>query len=160
MVAGLPWVLPILKRLELPGVTMEFDHQIADVKKKSEEAGITPVSEHNDAPTDRFDYQYLVDSDPNLALAALRLDLESKLRTIVPDALNPRHRGIRPMLHTLVQCGRLTREQEAVILQLTSLLNEAVHGELVERYSLHQAIDIGRGILQVLDTISKEQTQE
>lgn len=145
----LPWIIPFLKSLELPGgFKAEFNQEkIEKIEKRAEEAGL--ISEEE--PNIKYPFQQV--SDPNLALAGLRLEIEKKLKEIAKSNDIPIKDTIalRNVLELLNERQILSSNERSVIVELTYLLNKAVHGAHVDKSSAHWAMSIGPKILEALD---------
>ena len=71
-VAILPWLAPLFKAIELPGgLKVEFA-ELEKAEKLAESAGLLPPINETDKPV-RKSEQVLSTTDPNLALASLRI---------------------------------------------------------------------------------------
>ena len=74
VVAVVPWLQPLFKSLELPGgLKVEFQ-ELKDVAKRADAAGLLADPQAPDAKT-AYSFQHVASSDPNLALAGLRIEL-------------------------------------------------------------------------------------
>lgn len=164
IISILPWIIPFLKSLELPGgYKFEFNDELKEVTQKAEEAGLLPKEvnllhkEANLFPTDESEMKYsflqVVETDPNLALAGLRIEIEKRLKEIAKsrDLRLKEKLSVVSVLEALYKEGILSREEKSVILELIYLLNQAVHGVEVDKNSARWAISTGLGILNALD---------
>src|SRR5271167_3643431 len=80
-IAVIPWLAPIFKSLEFPGGwKVEFKEELRKAASRAEQAGIlAPQRAHitSDIPSPEIAYD-----DPNLSLAALRIEIEKRVRTL------------------------------------------------------------------------------
>jgi hypothetical protein len=164
IISILPWIIPFLKSLELPGgYKFEFNNELKEVTQKAEEAGLLPKEanilpkEASLPPIDESELKYsfllVAETDPNLALAGLRIEIEKRLKDIAKsrDIRLKKPSSVGPVLEALYREGVLSREEKSVILELIYLLNQAVHGAEVDKISARWAISTGLGILNALD---------
>jgi hypothetical protein len=99
----------------------------------------------------------LIERDPPLGLAKLRIELEDELLRLcaihVPDA---KLRELPPglMAHELREKGVLPREIAEPLADVTALANRAVHGEYVPAEVASDIANVGVRVLSALRTIS------
>jgi hypothetical protein len=149
LLAILPWISTVVKSAEIPGGwKIEFqDVKVAGEKVTGRDvaAPITPTA-GIDAPAGVIDT-----SDPNLALVALRLEIETRLRALA------RHKGIpfdgtlRGLNEDLRRGGVLHAAQASGLLDLIEAGNAAAHGAHVSPLVADWAARYGPGVLQTLD---------
>lgn len=164
IISILPWIIPFLKSLELPGgYKLEFNNELKEVTQKAEEAGLLSkeanllTKEASLHPIDESEPKYsflqVAETDPNLALAGLRLEIEKRLKEIAKsrDIRLKKPSVVGSVLEALSREGVLSREEKSVIHELIDLLNQAVHGTEVDKISARWAISTGLGILNALD---------
>ena len=150
-VAILPWLAPLFKAIELPGgLKVEFA-ELEKAEKLAESAGLLPPINETDKPV-RKSEQVLSTTDPNLALASLRIELERRLRRIAlrNGVLDQKH-GIGGLLRELGQRNLLSQQQIAIVGDLLPSLNAAVHGAEVDFRAAVWANTVGQQILAALD---------
>lgn len=145
-----PWIWPIIKSAEIPGVgKVEF--------REVEEAGelIEQPESLAERSVDRHTASYLAisDRDPALALVGLRIELEKRLRNLA--ALN----GIRDDQPLIRLAENLTKSgivSEASIRGIRSILeagNRAAHGAEVDPKITDWAFLQGPRILSILEAL-------
>lgn len=148
--AVLPWLQPLFKSVELPGgLKVEFQ-DVEKVAARAEDAGLlqAPLSRQ----PQRYSFQRVAETDANLALAGLRIELERRL-----DMLARAHgyegsaRGIGNLLKYLNSRELINAAERRVLSDLVDLLNAAVHGAVVEPEAAAAALDIGPRILESLE---------
>lgn len=152
-----PWLLPILKSVELPGgLKFEF-RELQRAEKGARDAGLISTSEQA-----RADYPFLevVDSDTGLALAGLRIEIEKRLRFMAEsNGMKVGRNGLGAVLRYLYDNHLVTESERSVISDLTAALNRAAHGMLVDAQTADWVIDIGPRILAGLDGKTKYSVQ-
>jgi len=152
-IAAIPWLTPLFKSLELPGgIKVEFQELVA-IMKKAEVAGLISTTQvQGGASRHVYAFEAVAGNDPNLALAGLRIEIESRLRELaqrkgIPSAT----KSIRQLTQDLIAVGVLGREEVSAINDLLPLLNRAVHGATVDERASQWALDFGPKILSALE---------
>ena len=152
LIAVAPWLGVFFKSLELPGgIKIEY-HDLKAVEAKARNVGLISENEVLPSPEEQSLYQRIALEDPNLALAALRIEIEKEL-----VALGQRHNySARRRLPIPVIAQELTNAKvlpegaTSVLADLLPLLNRAVHGASVDHESLRWALTTGAEILASL----------
>lgn len=151
-IAVLPWLAPLVKSLELPGGLKIELKDVKEAADRAKDAGL--LSPASSAPSASHSFQLVANSDPNLALAGLRIEIERRLVTLCEkNDIQVRSRGVGQMLRALDQKGVLTPEQRSALSDLTGLLNSAVHGATVDRQAAAWAMDIAPDLLESLNRL-------
>ena len=88
---AIAWLIKFMKTLELPGIKVEFRDQLERVTERAKDAGLLsePVSKTEQRPT----YEVVYNTDPTLALAGLRIELERLLSELAVVAGLGKPRG-------------------------------------------------------------------
>ncbi|AFU99923.1 DUF4145 domain-containing protein [Simiduia agarivorans] len=120
VLAVLPWLLPYLKSLELPGGIII---ELKDVKEAIDKVASNGEVEAATAPQN---------IDPQLALVALRIDIERLIRSYQTDIGN-KNSSLSIRVQVLANEGVLSQEVAAGILEIIRLGNAAAHGAEVDR---------------------------
>ena len=163
----IPWLTPLFKSLELPGVLkVEFSE---DVKKKVEEGAAesglisTPPAERaglnvtNEDKRDRRLLERIADEDLRAALSVLRVEIEIALGRLAQlHGIDRQYRGISALLRQLNGEGVLNHAQTSVLMELIRLLNMAVHGGDFSDEDGKWAMDVGCSILDTLEKMVYE----
>lgn len=152
-IALLPWLAPLFKSVELPGgLKVEFQ-QLEDAEKKIEDSGLVK----SDAEPEKkgrhvYAFEAVASGDPNLALAGLRIEIESRLREIAKsNNLSNDRAGLRALTNQLRENGILEQKEAAAISDLLPLLNKAYHGAEVDPRAFQWALEFGPRILNALE---------
>ena len=128
---------------------MEYQ-ELTKAGEEAERAGLLV------GPTVRVEvptYATLAETDPNLTLAGLRIELEKRLRAISQThGIRTERQGISQLLRELRGLDVLSSQQQAVLADLIGLLNQAVHGAEVDRNGARWAVDVGSRLLASLET--------
>ena len=152
VIAVIPWLAPLIKSVELPGGWKVELQEMQDATAKAKEAGLLQVTPN--APKVDHSFQLIAESDPNLALAGLRIEIERRLLTLCEKhRIQIRSKGVGQLLRVLDERGVLTPEQRSALNDLTGLLNSAVHGATVEPQAAAWAMDIGPPLLESLNRL-------
>jgi len=146
---AIPLVAPFLKKAKWFGAEFDFKENIQQLvnlveESKEEKKEIEEENRHVDI-IETFSAESamdLVEQDPNLALAALRIEIERILRLAYRTLINPESsakNGIGFIVKELHEHGTIGDHQRDAIHQITKLCNEAVHGGKV---SIRDAIEV------------------
>jgi hypothetical protein len=99
----------------------------------------------------------LLDRDPVLALAKLRIELEQTLTRLqilsIPTAKQRRPARLNSLVSDLVRSDILPAQLSGPLREVISLCNRAVHGEHIRHADAMSIIDIGIRILEEIDFI-------
>ncbi|WP_353406499.1 DUF4145 domain-containing protein [Pseudoteredinibacter isoporae] len=143
ILAALPWVFPYLKSLELPGgVKIELKDVQSAIGKIT---GETELSESNSP-------QYV---DPQLALVALRIDIEKLIRSYQVD-IGPKNHSLSIRLQILENEGVLTKEVVNGVLDIIKLGNSAAHGVEVDKDAAEFTLFKSGSIIRQLEAQLKQ----
>ena len=160
-VAVLPWLIPLIRSVEGPGGwKLEFQ-ELQQAKNEADKAGLLITSTKNGTEKAKrksikalplYSFELVLDQDPNLALAGLRIELEKRLVQIATSrGLNVEKMGVGSLLRVLNQKQALSQEESSVLADMIGLLNSAVHGAKVDKRAFDWAVEIGPKLLQGLD---------
>lgn len=147
-VAIVPWALGIIERISAPG---GLEIVFSKVERKLNASDTTPDEEDVDA------FKYFEGTDPNLAIAMLRVQVERRLRQIAEDVmLEPdargRPRSLRTLAIDLSKQGAIPDEAISLLMDLMPVMNEAVHGVSLQSNASEFALSYGPKILSMLKT--------
>lgn len=153
LVAILPWLAPLFRSVELPGgLKVEFQ-DLEAAKKKVEEAGLLKESGQSDTDIHHvYAFQAVAGNDPNLALAGLRIEIESRIRELAKNrGIQSERVPLRKLTHELIRKGALNSEEVSAIEDLLPLLNSAAHGAGVDDRASEWALEFGPRLLDELE---------
>ncbi|EAD3022340.1 hypothetical protein D8T66_03025 [Listeria monocytogenes] len=134
VLAMAPWLIQYIKSLEINGigkVDLITKDQKDAIEKNAEEIGIT--SNSNEEIKNDYSFYNLRYEDPKLALAGLRIELEStltKLMRVNNLQNNSSFSGVSKMTHILSKNEIISNGEYVLIRDITGILNSAVHGQL------------------------------
>lgn len=152
IVAVVPWLAPLFKSLELPG-GLKFEFQeLERVKQEAKAAGLIDGTIPKKAPS--YTFLDVAESNPELALAGLRIELEKSLRALAEqeDVMSERHRGVTFLMRDLHQKQIISNQEMSALADMVGTLNRAVHGQDLDHRATQWVIDIGP---QILDSLNK-----
>lgn len=148
----IPFVAQYLRKAKFPGAEFEFKDEIRETEKlvqlsieeaeKSQSAGEKKI-----LPFETFrlsTVRELLDSDPVLALAALRIEIERKLKLLV-DSLDLPIRNewsISKLIEAVRKQELLSSEQVTALQKIASMCNKAIHGSLISKTEARKIVDL------------------
>lgn len=139
-ILAIPFLSQFLKRAKVPGAEFEFRDEIESTKKavqKSvkqsiEKAKSRTVGKSKPLPFETFNLQIvktLLNSDPVLALASLRIEIERKLRlTAKSFKLPSKRKGLFEIIQILMDKNVLSVDQVTALRKIINMCNIAIHG--------------------------------
>src|SRR5207247_11447021 len=100
------------------------------------------------APAPDALYAAIVQEDPNLALAGLRIEIEKRLRAIAREReIDAERKGVGQLMTELARVGALSEKEASVLRELNALLNQAVHGARVDQEAVDWAMNVGHRLV-------------
>jgi hypothetical protein len=151
-ILSIPFVAQYLRKAKFPGAEFEFKEEIRETQKlvqlsveqaeKDERAGEAKI-----LPFETFKLsavKELLDSDSVLALAALQIEIEKKLRTAA-DFLDLPMRdrlSISKLIGAVSRKELLSFEQITALRKIINMCNKAIHGSLISREEAREIIDL------------------
>lgn len=157
--ALLPWLAPIFKSLEFPGGWKVEFQDLQKAAVRAEQAGLLAPSAG--PARSLMAFQRYGEMDPNLALAALRIEIEKRLVSLAESRqVEASGRGVGQLLRALTQRQVLNEEERSVLAELTGLLDSAVHGASVDPRAAEWAMDVGPRVLKGLEDLAHEESEK
>jgi hypothetical protein len=159
-----PW-LAVLKRIKIGDFEAEIDpaevkRLTADVSKALPELQQETTPPPLGASTSVDALRQLAGSDPVMALAKLRIELERTLRRLhaqtsqsVPSS---RSVSLTRITRDLAAHGTLPQELAASIRDVVALCNRAIHGEEIRPQDALAVADTGGELLEGLEQLARE----
>jgi hypothetical protein len=160
----LPWLGAIFESVELPGGTkLGYRKRLLQATRKVEDSGLLEDSgAQKSSLIQKRDpiYWTLIEQDPNLALAGLRIDIERKLRSIVGIS-NPDDslKNLSQVVDIVGTLGLFTKVQTQAMHGILKCLNIAVHGGRVPSEEAAEVVQMGSRLLDSLDKKLGKQEQ-
>ena len=157
-ISSIPFIAQYMKKAKFPGAEFEFKEEISETQKlvqlsveqaeKAECAGEAKI-----LPFETFKLSAageLLDYDPVLALAALRIEIEKRLRSAT-DFLDLPMRdklSISKLIEAVNRKELLSFEQIKALRKIVNMCNKAIHGSLISR-------EEARGIIGLAKELNK-----
>ncbi len=148
----IPFVAQYLRKAKFPGAEFEFKEEIHETEKlvqlsieqaeKLESTGEKKILQFETFKLSAI--RELLDSDPILALAALRIEIERKLKLLVNSFDIPIHneRSISKLIEVIRKRELLSTEQVTALQKIVSMCNKAIHGSLISKMDARNIIDL------------------
>lgn len=160
VLGALPWLLPFLKSLELPGgVKVE----LVDAKAATEKIIMESIPAAADASVVTMDdaqnvvetLRHVAGRDPNLALVGFRIELERRLLRIAEErSIDSKRMSLHRLIRELQDRGVLPPEVAGGVSDLVALGNRAAHGVEVSPDASAWVLEIGPSILARLEALA------
>jgi hypothetical protein len=158
-----PWLFPFIRRISIPGGGGIEPRDVERIEKASEKVSEAQVQvsarrRPRATQTQRLTMNLLLDEDPNLALAGLRMYTEQSVRRVlrtvkdVPDS--NRFMSLGNMVDYLHQREILSSELQEAILSINKVCNRAVHQTDVTRATASRVIEAAGPVLVALEQVS------
>jgi hypothetical protein len=148
----IPFVAQYLRKAKFPGAEFEFKDEIRETEKlvqlsveqaeRAESAGEKKILLFETFKLSTV--RELLDSDPVLALAALRIEIERKLKLLVNSLDLPIRNewSISKLIEAVKKLELLSSEQVAALQKIVSMCNKAIHGSLISETEARRIIDL------------------
>lgn len=155
ILAMFPWYSKNIKALELNGigkVELVSDKEKEELEEKVAKVGISKnVKKEN--PAELYSFYNIRYTDPKLALAGLRIEIEKELQRIAEKSeINSSYMGVGKLTEELSKYGLITNNEYALIRDIIGVLNKAVHNKL-ENYrgtDVDWVFELGIDVLESL----------
>ncbi len=155
VVAVLPWLSVLIESAEFPG---GWKVKFRDIKDAGDKIiGDEPLP--SEQPKPEASYLEIADTDPNLALVGLRIEIEKRIRTLGSHFNFPINKSLKNLILDLRLKNVLPHDVANGLLELIRAGNSAAHGAWVEKNVADWAITSGRNILAHLDHLMKDNKQ-
>jgi len=140
-ISSIPFIAQYMKKVKFPGAEFEFKEEIRKTEKLLNISGSAKVRTEVNAPlavvkSKALDNaRKLLDSDPVLALAALRIEIEKSLKVIAKKLDLPikEKRSITEIIVNLNRKEIFSYEQVKILRKIIQMCNKAVHGEVISK---------------------------
>ncbi len=143
--AALPWLLGLFDKVTLPG-GIELN-----LRELEERLNASNAEVHD---ADREAFEFFKTDDPNLAMTALRIEIEKRLRKIAANRALVKSNvpvGISRLLRMLQEEGAIGSEVGSMILEMLPAMNAAAHGFYLPSSSDEWVFRNGPRLLALLD---------
>ena len=151
-----PFALHI-KKIKWGDFEAELERDIKKLEEKVEK--VKPDQETLKRTDSLANEMYeLVEKDSVLAFAKLRIEIEVRLKRLFTFSEKKPSYGIRTMVQTLTTTGVIDNQVRNMILDITSILNRVVHGEVPTEAKIDTVLNIGVQVINELDSVFFEKT--
>jgi hypothetical protein len=165
LLAVLPWLIPYIKSVELPGGTKI---ELRDLEKAAEKIisldGDAEFSEAqpeilefvSDLGSDTFEtLRSVATRDANLAVVGFRIEIEGRIRALAKQHdISDNRRTLRSLVAELRQKHVLPRAVAAGLAEIVDIGNRAAHGALIPPEAADWVVESGPSIIYELDRIA------
>ncbi len=149
ILALLPWLSYLLEEFEMPGGWKFKYKKTENLEKRFKDVGLNPVLTEEEE--ERYSFEVIA-TDMNLSLAGLRIEIEKRLKRLAEmNDIGTKNQGLGRLLQMLSDKELIGLREESVLKDMTSLLNNAVHGQKVDKKAFDWAMEYGIPILKALD---------
>jgi len=147
-ISAIPFIAQFLKEVNILGATFKFQEEIRKIEKLINVSGTVKVRTVTNASlavvkSKAFDNsRKLLDSDPVLALAALRIEIEKSLKVIAKKLDMPikEKRSITEIIVNLNRKEIFSHEQVLVLRKIIQMCNKAIHGAVISKSEAKEII--------------------
>lgn len=156
LIAFFPWVAPLFELIEFNNgffnivfkTNYLFRLNLGLVKND-----LAPKLEpEEELSLSQSPYSFQQVDDPNIALPALRAEIEAKLKNVAKhEQIEFDGMSVDQIIKLLSNEGILSPKEEVTLIKLMNVLNRAVHAIKIEDGSIDWANDMGPRILKALD---------
>lgn len=139
-----------IKKIKWGDFEAELEKDIQKLEEKVENTHTTnDISKRTDSLAN--DLHELAEQDSVLAFAKLRIEIELRLKRLFTFSEKKNPYSIRTMTQTLTATGVIDNRVRNMILEITSILNRVVHGEIPTAAKIDPVLNIGLKIIEELD---------
>jgi len=158
-ISSIPFIAQFMKEVKFLGAEFKFKEEIRKAEKLINLSGTAKVRTEVNAylavvkSKDLDNVRKLLDSDPVLALAALRIEIEKSLKNIA-ERLDFPIREKTPITKIIVNLERkeiLSHEQVLILRQIINMCNKAIHGVAISKGEAKEIIFIAEKYYRTLE---------
>jgi len=151
-IAVIPWLAPLFKSIELPGgLKVEFQ-ELERLEKKAKSAGLLSDIQPTSLPRMKYAFEIVADHDPNLTLAGLRIEIETRLKKVAESkGVSTERISTTRLFEELHKKSVLNLEEVSILKDLLPILNRATHGAEIDSRAYQWCLDVGPRILRSLE---------
>lgn len=158
-ISSIPFIAQYIKKAKFPGAEFEFKEEIRKTeglfnmldtsKFRIEADGSLAIVESKALDNARK----LLDSDPVLALAVLRIEIEKSLKSIAKrlDLPVKEKRSITEIIVNLKRKEIFSHEQVLILRKIIQMCNKAVHGAVIYKSEAKEIIFLAEKFYRTLE---------
>jgi len=147
-ISSIPFIAQFLKEVNIFGAKFKFQEEIRKIEKLFNVSGTARVGTEINVPLTVVkskaldNARKLLDSDPVLALAALRIEIEKSLKVIAKKLDMPikEKRSITEIIVNLNRKEIFSHEQVLVLRKIIQMCNKAIHGAVISKSEAKEII--------------------
>ena len=157
--SSIPFIAQYMKKVKFPGGGFEFKEEIRKTGKLINLSSTAKISTHINASlsvvkSETLDNaRKLLDSDPVLALAALRIEIEKSLKVIAKKLDLPikEKRSITEIIVDLNRKEIFSYEQVKILRKIIQMCNKAIHGAVISKSEAKEIIFLTEKFYRTLE---------
>lgn len=147
--------LPLIKKIKFGDFEAEISNEeIKSIEKKVKEI---PEKQHRKIKSKKVEnLQELAESDPTLALAKARIEIEKKIRSLGQIYLKGKtvsSLSLRRIINELMEGGILELPLDALLNDVLTVANRAIHGESVSKGNAIKLVELASKAIDELDYV-------
>ena len=158
-ISSIPFIAQYMKKVKFPGGEFEFKEEIRKTEKLINVSGTARVRTEINVPLTVVkskaldNARKLLDSDPVLALAALRIEIEKSLKVIAKKLDLPikEKRSITEIIVNLNRKEIFSYEQVKILRKIIQMCNKAVHGAVISKSEAKEIIFLTEKFYRTLE---------
>lgn len=146
VIAFLPWVFNLIKSAKLPGGFEIVFNDIREAQKLVEN-----IPKDIKIRKSKYSFLNILGIDPNIAMAALRVEIETRLREIGKNYNFSEYEPLMSLFRNLRKKEIITEQEFYGMEELIQVGNKAAHGAKINEKVIKWATDYAPIVLGVLD---------
>ena len=158
-ISSIPFTAQFLKEVNILGANFKFQEEIRKIEKLINVSGTAKVRTEVIASSAVVkskaldNARKLLDSDPVLALAALRIEIEKSLKTIAKklDLPSQEKQSITAIIINLKSKEIFSHEQVLILRKIIQMCNKAIHGAVISRGEAKEIISLTEKFYRTLE---------
>ena len=158
-ISSIPFIAQYMKKVKFPGAEFEFKEEIRKTEKLLHLSGTAKVRTEANASLTVIksktldNARKLLDSDPVLALAALRIEIEKSLKVIAKKLDLPikEKRSITEIIVNLNRKEIFSYEQVKILRKIIQMCNKAIHGAVISKGEAKEIIFLTEKFYRILE---------
>lgn len=158
-ISSIPFIAQYMKKVKFPGAEFEFKEEIRKTEKLLHLSGTAKVRTEANASLTVVkskaldNARKLLDSDPVLALAALRIEIEKSLKVIANKLDLPikEKRSITEIIVNLNRKEIFSYEQVKILRKIIQMCNKAIHGAVISKGEAKEIIFLTEKFYRILE---------
>jgi len=158
-ISSIPFTAQFLKEINILGANFKFQEEIRKIEKLINVSGTAKVRTEVIASSAVVkskaldNARKLLDSDPVLALAALRIEIEKSLKTIAKklDLPSQEKQSITAIIINLKSKEIFSHEQVLILRKIIQMCNKAIHGAVISKGEAKEIISLTEKFYRTLE---------